>query len=402
MHPSNGIIDLRKGETLYREGEPNDTAFIIDQGEVILQRQVPSGSDDIEIRGAGAVIGEFSILTSQPRTVTVTAKTDCRILRLPSHKIFERFEKLDPILKACVETSINFNATLNRYLSGAKHACEFVRHAPPVPASLIERLRLGSDIVPGLSRNEFSMVYQPIVQLSDNSIAGFEALMRWSHPSLGQVPPDRFIAVAEDLETIGSLTEFALSEACDTLCDMRLTRPDLDQLYMSVNVSGDDIGRQGFTDFVAHTLDRNGLLPHHIRLEVTETSLVPSSDTARENLDRLQQLGIGISIDDFGTGYSNLGYLKFLPLTALKIDRAFAGDAHGNSVSRSIVRMLVALGRELDVDVVAEGLENQETVETLRELGCCLAQGYHFFKPLAVGDAKALIGANPQIARRLA
>ena len=172
---------------------------------------------------------------------------------------------------------------------------------------------------------------------------------------------------------------------------MHVTGPRDAEHFMSVNVSGVDVGRNGFPDFVSHVLDRNSLEPHHLRLEVTETSLVPSSEIARDNLDRLQHLGVGISIDDFGTGYSNLGYLKYLPLTALKIDRAFAGDAHCNSISQSIVRMLVALGRELDVDVVAEGLEKPETVETLRNLGCCLAQGYHFFRPLAVSDAISLV-----------
>ena len=240
MPPSSSVIHLRQGDILYRQGDPNDTAYIVDQGEVILWRQGPDGRSDIEIRGHGAVIGEFSILTDRPRTVTAEARTDCQILRLPADKIYQRFERLDPILKACVETSIGFNAKLNSFLSGAEHTCEFVQHAPPVPGNLIERLRLGTDISTGLRRNQFFMVYQPIVQLSDSNIVGFEALMRWSHPILGQVAPDRFIAVAEELETIGSLTEFALSQACNTLREMCESLSDDTKLYMSVNVSGVD------------------------------------------------------------------------------------------------------------------------------------------------------------------
>ncbi len=395
MSASNSEINLKRGDILYREGDANDAAYIIDEGKVILHRLDADQRVDLEMRGHGAVIGEFSILTDQPRTVTAQAHTDCRIMRLPADKIFERFEHLDPVLKACVETSISFTAKLNAHMAGLRHPCELVRHAPPVPAELIERLRLGNNIAPGLLQDEFSMVYQPIVQLADESIVGFEALMRWTHPTLGNVAPDRFIQVAEDLETIAPLTEFALTEACATLARMHRIAPDLADLYMSINVSGADIGRVGFPDFVAHVLDLNGLDPRHIRLEVTETSLVPSSDAAEMNLDCLQSRGIGISVDDFGTGYSNLGYLKNLPLTALKIDRAFAGDAHSNAVSQSIVRMLVTLGRELGVDIIAEGLETVESANLLRDLGCRLAQGYQFFKPLPVADAFKLLSSGP-------
>ena len=394
MKASGNEILLKPGDILYREGDANDAAYVIDWGEVVLHHQVGDRRIEIETRGDGAVIGELSILTDQPRSVTVEALTNCRLFCLSADKIFARFERLDPILKACVETSIEFTAKLHGRPDSDGDTPKKRPENSPVPRDLIEALQLENDIASGLERGEFSMVYQPIVCLEDGDVSGFEALMRWTHPILGNVPPDRFIKVAEDMGSIGCITEFALSEACKTIGQMRKATPDRD-LFMSVNVSGLDLGRATFPDFLNHVMDLNGVDPRSLRLEVTETSLVPSSPTAQDNLDRLRQAGIGISIDDFGTGYSNLGYLKHLPLTALKIDRSFAADAHANSVSQSIVRMLVALGRELGVDVVAEGLETSEAAQTLRDLGCLLAQGFHFFKPMPESQAFALATGQP-------
>lgn len=206
--------------------------------------------------------------------------------------------------------------------------------------------------------------------------------MRWEHPTLGNVPPFRFIGVAEEMGSIDRLTEFAIDEACAALSRLRPKHHDREEFYMSVNISGKDVVRDGFVDYVAHTLDRHDLDGCALRLELTETALIEGPDLAARQLTQLRKLGCGISIDDFGTGYSNLAYLKKLPLTVLKIDRAFAGDAHKNAVSRSIVRMLVGLALEMKVDVVAEGLETPDDVDTMLQLGCRYGQGYYFSKPI--------------------
>ena len=155
-----------------------------------------------------------------------------------------------------------------------------------------------------------------------------------------------------------------------------------------------DTGRAGFVDILNHVLDKYGLERRHLRLEVTETALMPDSEVANDNLKELRTQDFRISVDDFGTGYSNLAYLKHIPMTALKIDRAFAGDAHTNPVSKSIVRMLITLGRELGVDIIAEGLETEACADTLRELGCPFAQGYYFHKPMTEDAAFQLLGGE--------
>lgn len=382
---------LSVGETLYREGDACDTAYIIAEGEIILYREIDGHRTNLEIRPAGSVVGELSILTCEPRSVSAEAQTPCRVFEIPAELIMSRFEGLDPVLRACVETSINFSATLNQNMNPgdktAQHAPTPLRDAD----KLIQLLKLESDISKGLANDEFAMMYQPIVRMTDERIMGFEALMRWYHPEHGFVPPDKFIRAAEEMKSITQLTHFALAEACTALKRFQSAAQGHQDLYVSVNISGFDVGRDDFLDFLEHVLDKNGLERHHLRLELTETALVPSSETAEANLRTLQQNGFNISVDDFGTGYSNLGYLKTLPLTALKIDRAFAGDADTNDVSKSIVRMLVTLGRDLGVDIVAEGLETQKCVDTLRDLGCPMAQGFHFYKPMTPDDAANLL-----------
>lgn len=260
-----------------------------------------------------------------------------------------------------------------------------------MPPDVISQLKLESDVLAGLERNEFSMVYQPVVRLADRAVTGVEALMRWDHPVSGHIAPERFIRLAENMDSIGRLTEHAIAETCGMLQRLRTQLPQDKPFNASVNISGHDLCRDGFVDFVAFTLDRHALAPDMLRLEVTETVLVQEPDISDQNLRRLRSLGCGIAVDDFGTGYSNLAYLKTLPLTALKIDRTFAGDACSSAISRSIIRMLVGLGAELGVEIIAEGLETADCATTIAQLGCSFAQGYHFYKPLLEQDLSALV-----------
>ncbi|WP_368187799.1 EAL domain-containing protein [Aestuariibius sp. HNIBRBA575] len=382
---------LNAGDVLYREGDPNDCGFIVESGEFILYHQQEGQRVDCERRGPGSIIGELSILTGQPRTVTVQALEKCCVFRVSADEILDRFEKLDPILRACIETSINFAATLNRPAHHQDAIADLAPNTLRNADDLIEKFKFENDILKGLTRKEFFMVYQPIVRLMDGQIVGFEALMRWEHPQLGSVPPSQFIEVAETIDAISDLTEFALTQACATLAQIQNQSADHWDMFMSINVSGSDIGRYDFVDQLDHVLNMNGVQPQNIKLEVTETALIPTSDVSERNLARLRSLGYGISIDDFGTGYSNLAYLKTLPLTALKIDRAFAGDARNSDVSRSIVKFLVSLGGELNVDIVAEGIESIEDVAVLRDLGCRFAQGYYFHRPSSKSDILKLV-----------
>jgi EAL domain-containing protein (putative c-di-GMP-specific phosphodiesterase class I) len=397
--PSTELL-LETGEFLYEEGDSVDCGYIVESGELIIFSNKSGERVDLERRGPGSIIGELSILTGQPRAVTVEATQPCKVYRISAQQILQRFDKLDPVLRACIDTSINFMGRLNAPNVGAE--------TPLTPfklenlGELVERFKLEQDILTGLENQEFSIVYQPIVSLENSEMIGVEALMRWNHPELGFVPPDKFIQVAESAGSICKLTDFALMQSCAALKRFRNLNGCREDFFTTVNISGEDISRPEFFDFLAHVLDLNSLEPRHVRLEVTETALVMNSDLVTETLRRLRELGVGIAIDDFGTGYSNLAYLGKLPLTALKIDRAFAGDAYANPVSHSIVKMMINLGHELRVKVVAEGLETPEDVQTLRDMGCDYAQGYYFAKPMAEGDLSDMIAYNKGNRRNVA
>ena len=399
---SNPEILLKPGDILYREGDPPDSGYVVASGEIVLFNSTLGRRIDCERRGSGSIVGELSILTGQPRAVTVEAVTHCRIFRISAKQILTRYNKLDPVLRACIETSILFAATFTKTLT------DQASDAPLVPGTLqnadwlIEQCKFEADIYRAFESEQFTMVYQPIVTLADGSVAGAESLMRWQHPEQGEISPSRFIPAAETMGSIKELTEFAVAEACAALLRMQQMSALPEGFFLSVNVSGQDVARPGFVDFVSLMLERHGLAPGSLRLELTESDLIADPDTAAVNLSRLRHLGCGLSIDDFGTGYSNPAYLKSLPLSAIKIDRTFASEARTESVSRSIVRMLLGLGREMGVDMIAEGLETAEDVQALRELGCAFGQGFVFHKPMAEADLTRQMKQEGQARRGVA
>lgn len=375
---------LDTGDILYHEGDPNDCAYVIESGEILLYNEIDGQRIECERRGGGSILGETSVLTGQPRAVTVEAILPCVAYKISAEDILARLDTLDPVLRACLDTTVDF---VSRFYSEDKD-----EQTPLAPSTLrnvnelVKKFKFELDIGKGIDQGEFSLVYQPIIELSNNRMAGFEALMRWQHPILGNVPPDRFIPVAEEMGSIGRLTDFAILQACKTLQHIQSISPAGNNLFASVNISGVDMARDNFAESLKQVLDQYELDPTCLKLELTETALLPNVKNTSENFEQIRQLGCGISIDDFGTGYSNLVYLKSLPLTAIKIDRAFTNDVSTNPFSRGIIKMLVGLGKDMNVDIVAEGLETPEDVKIVHDLGCRYAQGYYFSTPIAKRD----------------
>lgn len=385
---------LNPGDILYQQGDRNDCAFLVAEGEVGLYRTDTGTTKLIDRRGAGSLVGESSIILGKERAVTAKAETACTLFRIPADRILRQFDSLDPVLSACINTTISFVEAL--YNSESHLAVQQGENHSEIH-KVIQRLQTEHDLTVGLERGEFHVVYQPIVEVSSGQIAGFEALMRWTHPENGPMRPDHFIAIAEDISAIWNITVIAIVEACRTL---RLSRDTLGRdLFASINISARDLARHDFVDFLANVLDQYDLAPDCIKLELTESALVSKNAMTETNLERLRQLGLGISVDDFGTGYSNLGHLQLLPIKTLKIDKSFADGVHASNTAKGIVRMLVALGNELNVDIVAEGIESAIDVSVLEALGCRYVQGFFFFKPMAQDDLlKALTQQAAEVA----
>ena len=227
-------------------------------------------------------------------------------------------------------------------------------------------------------------------------LVGFEALLRWQHPRLGLIPPNKFIPLAEETGLIVPIGNWVLAEACRQLAAWHAT--GFDNLRMAVNVSTMQFERDDWTSVVERVLHETGVPPPCLELEITESLVMRSADHVSERLSRLREIGVSSAIDDFGTGYSSLKYLQKLPLDALKIDRSFVQDvAHAvgeEPGSTAILRAIVTLAQKLGLRIVAEGVENEQQVQILRDLGCDLMQGFWFSKPMSADACQTFLLAR--------
>ncbi len=247
--------------------------------------------------------------------------------------------------------------------------------------SVVKRLILETDLRHAIEREEFTVFYQPILNLLPEQVCGFEALVRWRHPERGLISPGEFIPVAEETGLITQIGWWVLLQACTQMRAWQLQFPVCQTMTMSVNVSVKQFLQPDCLQQIQSIVAQSGLEPHHLKLEITESLFIHHHEVVSSKLLELRKLGIQISVDDFGTGYSSLSYLHQLPINTVKIDRSFIQELGTQSPHAGIVRIVIELACELGLDVVAEGVESIEQVQILVALGCQSAQGYFFAKP---------------------
>jgi diguanylate cyclase (GGDEF)-like protein/PAS domain S-box-containing protein len=262
-------------------------------------------------------------------------------------------------------------------------------------ASVMARLQLETDLRRALERNEFRNFYQPIVALESGCIVGFEALMRWQHPTRGVIGPEEFIFVAEETGLIRELGWWSLCEACRQMTSWRKRSEDYLDLTMSVNISAKQLLQPHLVEEMGKLLTEMALPPKALKLEITESAVMADPSAAAEILQQIKNLGVRLAIDDFGTGYSSLSYLHRFPLDTLKIDRSFISGGAQGSEGMEIARTIMPMAKNLRLDVVAEGVETLEQVGLLKRLQCKYAQGYYFSKPLAPEEVPPLLSEEP-------
>jgi diguanylate cyclase (GGDEF)-like protein/PAS domain S-box-containing protein len=259
----------------------------------------------------------------------------------------------------------------------------------------IGRLRVGNDLHRAIARNQFELHYQPFVDLTRSSLVAVEALVRWRHPTRGLLPPGEFIELAEDTGLIVPIGSWVMKEACEQSARWHAQREraglETWRSSVSINVSPRQLAQKQFPQQLEDIVRESGVDPDLVWLEITEGTLLRDPERTIETLSRLRQLGMHISIDDFGTGYSSLSYLKQLPVECLKIDRAFVDGLDKSTESAAIVKAVIALGDALGLVCIAEGVETQRQRQILGDLGCTLAQGFLFGRPLPA----RLLGPHP-------
>ncbi|HXY43784.1 MAG TPA: EAL domain-containing protein, partial [Acidimicrobiales bacterium] len=267
-------------------------------------------------------------------------------------------------------------------------------YSPSQDQNMQRKLVLGGQLAQALAERGLHVVYQPIARLSTGELLRVEALCRWEHREFGPVPADEFIAIAAQMGLIGEITDFVLSEACAEAAKWRESGAPID---ISVNLSGRDLSRQSLVDEVAAHLAANRLSPRSLTLEVTETEVMADLGEASSVLGRLEQLGVRVAVDDYGTGYSSLAYLHRLPLKELKIDRSFITNMATDPSNAIIVRSSITMAHSLDLEVTAEGAEDEVTCAVLADAGCDAVQGYYFARPLSASTLRDWLVTRPRL-----
>ena len=250
---------------------------------------------------------------------------------------------------------------------------------PELDRAAMDRSQRIGELREGIARGEFRLDYQAVVDLGRHEIIGYEALVRWEHPTDGELPPGEFIPMAEETGLIVGLGEWVLTEACTEAT--RLCRLHGRPMHMSVNVSARQLHHPDFLRHVRHALDKSALTPGLLTLELTESTLLTSDERVAKTLETIKGLGVVLALDDFGTGYASLSYLRQFPIDVVKIDRSFTANVESKNGDLVLLKGIIDLGHALELNLVAEGIETPEQHTIVRQLGCHQAQGFYFGRP---------------------
>lgn len=403
MHDKESKKSFKSGEVIMAQGDAGQCAYIIESGRVEIMLDTPSGETQfLGTRGAGAMIGEMAIIDDAPRTATIRAIEDCELLEITKEDFALRLDNADPVMKMTTQVILTrYRDMLQRsQIIGdppTLNQAEDIELTYSEGSDAVETIKITNDFETGLKSQEISLHYQPILNLADGAIAGFEALMRWEHPEKGFISPAIFIPIIEDSGLIVKASAWALKESLMALKRIENRGGYDNELFMSVNFSSRDFAADDFVDSVYETISKSDVQAPQVHLEITERLLMGQPDNAKDTLLMCQKAGMSISIDDFGTGYSSLSYLHYFPIDTLKIDRSFVKDMLQNESSLELVKSIIALGKNLKMKIIAEGVENQEEAVVLRDLGCDMAQGYYFAKPMPEKEVTSFITNNRKI-----
>ena len=254
-------------------------------------------------------------------------------------------------------------------------------------------LKFESDLSQAAERRELRLHYQPMISFAEDRIVGFEALLRWQHPERGLILPAEIISVAEDTGLIVQIGTWVMEEACGRMVEWQAQHEMTRDLSMSINLSSQQVMQPDLVETIVRVLDRSGLNPSCLRLELTESVIMDNAESVVAKLTQLRSLGVQVHVDDFGTGYSSLSYLQRLPVDTLKIDRTFVAQMGIHNESTEIVGAIITLARNLGMSVAAEGVETAEQAAGLKALNCEYGQGFFYYRPLESSAIEALLAS---------
>ena len=407
-------------EYLFREGDPGDCAYIIDNGMVEISFDKDGRKLVMATLTKGDILGEMAIIDRLPRTASARAIVPTVVTAIPLDYVSQKIEQSDPTVRMFLRLAMaryrDLNARLGQGFEGLSLGqgdassdafASSTMEMKNVMSQLMDmQKRIDSAVTKptdsdssslfgektleitkllvteekllkaAMTKNEFRLHYQPIVNLASNRIVGCEALVRWNHPSGELLLPSHFLTQVENGDLIIELGYWIAEEACDF--QSRLFTDFQHDLFVAINLSGKQFDDQFLVPSLADIMDKTGARRDRIKFEITESLLIHNPELATQSLHQLKETGAKLAIDDFGTGYSSFSYLYRFPFDTLKIDRVFVGAMSRSEKSNQIVKSLVNLSHDLGMDVVAEGIESEQEAELMRNYKTEFGQGFYF------------------------
>ncbi len=380
---------------LFSQGEMAEAAYVVMRGGIDLVAQ--RGGDTVRLgrRRQGEIVGELALMAHRAHAETAVITEHSEVLVMTRDQLSRRIGTVDPVLRLWL------GAIFDRL-----RADPAAGEDDPVPApepAWAEHIAAAStlldsehDLRQAIAGEGLVPRFQPIIHLPSRRLAGFETLIRWQHPAQGLLNPDRFIPLAEKTGMISELTRACLRAVARefpvlSAAARAAAAPGDPPLFLTVNVSGMDLRRPDFAANTVAILAEGGIDPRDIHLEITESMLISDPEVSVRTLQQCRDHGMKIAIDDFGTGYSSLNYLHTLPVSTLKMDRSFAKALLSDPAGRKVIAAILHLGGELDLDVVAEGIEAEDEAAVLTAMGCGYGQGFLFARPAPLAEAVELV-----------
>lgn len=394
------------GNTIvFRAGDSGDAAYVIESGCVEVLVSENGHEKRVAVLSKDAMFGEIALLDGKPRTATVRTLVPSVLMRIDRTHIQELLNRADPVIQYLLKLLLERFRSANPGLKAVRADITPEDQVEPLPvppkdtdyhATAIRTLLLVHDLSKAIDTNQLVLYYQPIILMEDRSLAGFEALVRWRHPTLGLVSPVEFIPLAEKTGLIKRIGQWVLNQAAKDWAELR-TFCDCDKQqtpFISINLSSPELFEPNIVESIQSIMAEHAVPMNELRIELTESILISNLGQVSAALKRLRGQGVGIALDDFGTGYAGLDYLQNLPFSCIKIDKSFVQQMEGSARSLQIVRSALELSRLLGMTSVAEGIEDEDTAKALAQMGCTFAQGFHYGKPMAISKIAAWLDAS--------
>lgn len=396
---------LSDGELLFRQGEAGEAAFVIESGAIEIFSEQEDQRRSIARLGTNDIFGEMALLGDAIRTASAAAIGPTQLLVVTHEHLNERLQGADPLTRHLLRTVVLRCREMLSWMRASNVASSprlttpAATHADDEEAAdrdlAFRRLRTEQELEAALERREFKLYFQPILRLPERSIAGFEALIRWFKPDHGMVPPAEFIPVAEASTLINRIGLWIVESAVDALLALDAEQPpQAETLFININLSAKQLSDPALLPALALELKRLEGHRGSLKVEVTESLMIGNVGQAQAFIAGCRALGVPVVLDDFGTGYCSLSYLHLFEVQTMKLDRSFVRGMSVSDASEKVVRGVTHLAHDLNIDVVAEGIERADEAEQAAALGIDYAQGYFFGRPMPLADALKRLTAD--------